>query len=149
MFFFVCCCCHRLYSADGHALIDLLQKVTEPPPAVGQKVLCRHPFQESKRAYVIPTHVESLYKIYWQNGKICQPLPRLEQVRERVQMSLKTLRNDHKRTLNPTPYKVNLNNYRLSSIICNILECVKIWKIYGLEQFINNTELLISGGCQR
>uniref|UniRef100_A0A1I8MF89 Nicotinate phosphoribosyltransferase n=1 Tax=Musca domestica TaxID=7370 RepID=A0A1I8MF89_MUSDO len=105
----------RLYSADGHALIDLLQKVTEPPPAVGQKVLCRHPFQESKRAYVIPSHVESLYKIYWQNGKIVQPLPRLEQVRERVQMSLKTLRNDHKRTLNPTPYKVavsdNLYNF--------------------------------------
>lgn len=97
-----------MYSADGHALIDLLQKVTEPPPVVGQKVLCRHPFQESKRAYVIPSHVESLYKIYWQNGKICQPLPTLEQVRERVQMSLKTLRNDHKRTLNPTPYKVNV-----------------------------------------
>ncbi|KAM7351466.1 nicotinate phosphoribosyltransferase isoform 5-T11 [Cochliomyia hominivorax] len=108
---------YRLYSADGHALIDLLQKVTENPPAVGQKVLCRHPFQESKRAYVIPSHVECLYKIYWQNGKICQPLPTLEQVRERVQMSLKTLRNDHKRTLNPTPYKVNVGvipNYQVS-----------------------------------
>ncbi|KAM7351468.1 nicotinate phosphoribosyltransferase isoform 7-T13 [Cochliomyia hominivorax] len=101
---------YRLYSADGHALIDLLQKVTENPPAVGQKVLCRHPFQESKRAYVIPSHVECLYKIYWQNGKICQPLPTLEQVRERVQMSLKTLRNDHKRTLNPTPYKVSVSD---------------------------------------
>lgn len=101
---------YRLYSADGHALIDLLQKVSEPPPAVGHKVLCRHPFQESKRAYVIPTHVESLYKIYWQNGKICQQLPTLEQVRERVQVSLKTLRNDHKRTLNPTPYKVSVSD---------------------------------------
>ncbi|XP_037927830.1 nicotinate phosphoribosyltransferase isoform X3 [Teleopsis dalmanni] len=106
---------YRLYSADGHALIDLLQKVTEMPPAVGQKVLCRHPFQESKRAYVIPSHVESLYKIYWQDGKIYQKLPTLEQVREKVQISLKTLRNDHKRTLNPTPYKVavsdNLYNF--------------------------------------
>lgn len=105
----------RLYSADGHALIDLLQKVTEPPPSVGQKVLCRHPFQESKRAYVIPTHVELLYKIYWKDGKIVQQLPTLEQVREKVQISLKTLRNDHKRTLNPTPYKVavsdNLYNF--------------------------------------
>ncbi|XP_034475206.1 nicotinate phosphoribosyltransferase isoform X3 [Drosophila innubila] len=99
---------YRLYSADGHALIDLLQKDTEQPPAVGQKVLCRHPFQESKRAYVIPSHVESLYKIYWQAGKICQQLPTLEQVREKVQISLKTLRNDHKRTLNPTPYKVKV-----------------------------------------
>lgn len=99
---------YRLYSADGHALIDLLQKDSELPPAVGQKVLCRHPFQESKRAYVIPSHVESLYKVYWKAGKICQQLPTLEQVREKVQISLKTLRNDHKRTLNPTPYKVGL-----------------------------------------
>lgn len=96
----------RLYSADGHALIDLLQKVSEPAPSVGQKVLCRHPFQESKRAYVIPSHVELLYKVYWKDGKISQQLPTLEQVREKVKISLKTLRNDHKRTLNPTPYKV-------------------------------------------
>uniref|UniRef100_A0A0A1XAE0 Nicotinate phosphoribosyltransferase n=1 Tax=Zeugodacus cucurbitae TaxID=28588 RepID=A0A0A1XAE0_ZEUCU len=105
----------RLYSADGHALIDLLQKVSEPPPSVGQKVLCRHPFQESKRAYVIPSHVELLYKVYWKDGKISQQLPTLEQVREKVKISLKTLRNDHKRTLNPTPYKVavsdNLYNF--------------------------------------
>lgn len=53
----------RLYSADGHALIDLMQKQTEPAPAIGQKVLCRHPFQESKRAYVIPSRVESLYQV--------------------------------------------------------------------------------------
>lgn len=97
---------YRLYSTDGHALIDLLQKVTESPPEVGQKVLCRHPFQESKRAYVIPSRVEPLYKTYWKEGRICQDLPTLEQVREKVQRSLKTVRNDHKRTLNPTPYKV-------------------------------------------
>lgn len=53
----------RLYSADGHALIDLMQKQSEPAPAIGQKVLCRHPFQESKRAYVIPSRVESLYQV--------------------------------------------------------------------------------------
>uniref|UniRef100_D3TNW0 Nicotinate phosphoribosyltransferase n=1 Tax=Glossina morsitans morsitans TaxID=37546 RepID=D3TNW0_GLOMM len=101
---------YRLYSSDGHALIDLLQKVSETPPEVGQKVLCRHPFQESKRAYVIPSRVEPLYKIYWQNGKITQKLPTLELVREKVQKSLKTLRNDHKRTLNPTPYKVSVSD---------------------------------------
>lgn len=55
----------RLFGADGHALIDLLQKNSEPPPEVGQKVLCRHPFQESKRAYVIPTRVEPLFKVRW------------------------------------------------------------------------------------
>jgi nicotinate phosphoribosyltransferase len=106
---------YRLYGADGHALIDLMQRNSEPPPEVGQKVLCRHPFQESKRAYVIPTRVESLYKVYWQNGRVCQPRNTLNQVRERVQKSLKTLRQDHKRNLNPTPYKVavsdNLYNF--------------------------------------
>ncbi|XP_035910930.1 nicotinate phosphoribosyltransferase isoform X1 [Anopheles stephensi] len=105
----------RLYGADGHALIDLLQRVDENPPEVGQKVLCRHPFQESKRAYVIPTQVEPLYRVYWTEGRVAQVLPSLEEVRERVQASLKTLRQDHKRTLNPTPYKVavsdNLYNF--------------------------------------
>lgn len=96
----------RLYGADGHALIDLLQRVDESPPEVGQKVLCRHPFQESKRAYVIPTYVEALYKVYWADGRVTQAMPSLDEVRDRVQNSLKTLRQDHKRTLNPTPYKV-------------------------------------------
>lgn len=54
---------YRLYSGDGHALIDLLQKYSEDAPTVLQKVLCRHPFQESKRAYVIPSRVEALYKV--------------------------------------------------------------------------------------
>lgn len=53
----------RLFSADGHALIDLLQKSSEDPPKVGHKVLCRHPFHEAKRAFVIPSRVEALYKV--------------------------------------------------------------------------------------
>lgn len=53
----------RLYGADGYALIDLLQRSTEEVPQVKHKVLCRHPFQESKRAYVIPSRVESLHKV--------------------------------------------------------------------------------------
>ncbi|XP_077299018.1 nicotinate phosphoribosyltransferase isoform X3 [Arctopsyche grandis] len=101
---------YRLYGADGHALIDLLQRSSEAPPEVGQKVLCRHPFQESKRAYVIPTRVEKLYKLYWKNGEICVKSPPLSHVRERVQNSLKTLRQDIKRNLNPTPYKVAVSD---------------------------------------
>lgn len=55
---------YRLYSADGHALIDLMQKHSEPAPVVGQKVLCRHPFHESKRAHVTPSRVELMYKVH-------------------------------------------------------------------------------------
>lgn len=53
----------RLYSAEGYALVDLLQRSIEPPPQAGQKILCRHPFEETKRAYVKPTRVESLHKV--------------------------------------------------------------------------------------
>lgn len=54
---------YRLYGKQGDPLNDLLQKNSEPPPEVGTKVLCRHPFDEKKRAYVTPTRVESLLKV--------------------------------------------------------------------------------------
>ncbi|PZC75179.1 hypothetical protein B5X24_HaOG206594 [Helicoverpa armigera] len=101
---------YRLFGADGHALIDLLQRSSEPAPEVGQKVLCRHPFQESKRAYVIPSKVEHLYKVYWKDGLIYSMPKPLHEVRERVQSSLRTLRQDIKRNLNPTPYKVAVSD---------------------------------------
>ncbi|XP_058792904.1 nicotinate phosphoribosyltransferase isoform X2 [Phymastichus coffea] len=101
---------YRLYGSDGHALIDLLQRVDEEPPQVGQKVLCRHPFEESKRAYVIPTRVESLHKMYWKEGKILENIPALVETRNHVRESLGTLRNDIKRNLNPTPYKVSVSD---------------------------------------
>jgi len=101
---------YRLYSNDGHALIDLLQRPDEDPPQVGKKVLCRHPFQESKRAWVHPSKVEPLYSCWWENGKIKQDYPSLSKIRDSVQESLQTLRQDHKRSLNPTPYKVGVSD---------------------------------------
>lgn len=32
---------------------------------LAERILCRHPFSESKRAYVVPQHVEELLKCYW------------------------------------------------------------------------------------
>ncbi|XP_044756614.1 nicotinate phosphoribosyltransferase [Coccinella septempunctata] len=96
----------RLYGGEGFALIDILQRTVEDPPEENHRVLCRHPFQESKRAYVTPIRVEKLLKLYWSKGKICQKLPNMQEIRERVKSSLKILRSDIKRSLNPTPYKV-------------------------------------------
>ena len=95
-----------LNSNDGHALIDLLQRPDENPPEVNKRVLCRHPFQESKRVYVTPSKVESIYKCYWSDGQV----PDDYEIRQNVQDSLKTLRQDHKRSLNPTPYKVGVSD---------------------------------------
>ena len=49
-----------------------------------------------------------------------QKLPTLELIRNRVKDSLGTLRNDIKRNLNPTPYKVNLIIYYLQNHKFNI-----------------------------
>lgn len=97
-------------SGNSYALIDLLQRSVEDPPVENCKVLCRHPFQESKRAYVIPTKVEKLLTLYWQNGEIIQYLPTLQEIKENVNMSLKLIRSDIKRSLNPTPYKVAVSD---------------------------------------
>ena len=101
---------YRLYSEDGHALIDLLQRPDEAAPEVNQRVLCRHPFQENKRAWVIPSKVQPLYTCWWEMGQVTRPFPSLAQVRENVQESLQTLRKDYKRSLNPTPYKVAVSD---------------------------------------
>lgn len=100
----------RLYGGDGRALLDLMQRCEEPPPSPGKRVLCRHPFDEAKRAYVCPSHVETLYHVYWKDGKICSPLPPLKEIQERVKNSLRMFRQDHLRGLNPTPYKVSLSD---------------------------------------
>ena len=56
---------------------------------------------------MIPSKVESLYKCYWSDGQVPDDYPSLAEIRQNVQDSLKTLRQDHKRSLNPTPYKVS------------------------------------------
>ena len=45
---------------------------------------------------------------YWQDGALQLEMPSLEQVKGRVGTALGSLRPDHKRNLNPTPYKVVL-----------------------------------------
>jgi hypothetical protein len=46
----------RLYSNDGHALIDLMQLPDEPPPEVNKRVLCRHPFQVQFLSQILRGH---------------------------------------------------------------------------------------------
>ena len=88
------------------AIIDLLQHFHEPVPKVGYKIKCLHPFEASKRTWVTPSLVETLHECNFQNGKCVKVSVSLTNIRNTVQDSLKTLREDHKRSLNPTPYKV-------------------------------------------
>lgn len=101
---------YRLYGSSDTALLDLMQRHDEPKPEVGQRILCRHPYHPTKRVYVLPTRVEALHSVVWQNGKINVVLPTLRQIQTRVRKELADLRPDHLRMLNPTPYKVSLSD---------------------------------------
>ncbi|XP_076261134.1 nicotinate phosphoribosyltransferase-like [Rhynchophorus ferrugineus] len=101
---------YRLYSNNGYALVDLLLRSTEQPPNENEKILCRHPLEESKRAYMMPAKVEKLLNLYWENGQFTKKLPTLKEIKEKVNNSLKSLRSDIKRNLNPTPYKVAVSD---------------------------------------
>ncbi|CAA2982070.1 nicotinate phosphoribosyltransferase 2 isoform X2 [Olea europaea subsp. europaea] len=76
---------------------------------VGERILCRHPFNESKRAYVVPQCVEELLKCYWPGRSDREELPSIKLIRERCIKQLGQMRPDHMRRLNPTPYKVSVS----------------------------------------
>ncbi|KAL1540903.1 Nicotinate phosphoribosyltransferase 2 [Salvia divinorum] len=102
---------YRLYGKEGYPLVDLMTGENETPPKAGERILCRHPFIESKRAYVVPQRVEELMKCYWpgRSGKVREELPPLKVIRERCIKHLEQMRPDHMRRLNPTPYKVSVS----------------------------------------
>ncbi|KAL5705673.1 nicotinate phosphoribosyltransferase [Ranunculus cassubicifolius] len=103
--------CYRLYGREGYPLVDIMTGGNESPPKVSERILCRHPFIESKRAYVVPQRVEELLKCYWpgSSGKTRERLPPLKEIRERCIQQLEQMRSDHMRRLNPTPYKVSVS----------------------------------------
>ncbi|KAL9248657.1 Nicotinate phosphoribosyltransferase 2-like protein [Drosera capensis] len=103
--------CFRLYGKEGYPLVDIMIGENEPPPKVSERILCRHPFIESKRAYVVPQRVEELLQCYWSGSsdKERVELPPLEDIRARCMEQVEQMRPDHMRRLNPTPYKVSVS----------------------------------------
>ncbi|CAF4749116.1 unnamed protein product [Rotaria sp. Silwood1] len=101
---------YRFYDSHGLALCDLMTTADEPEPIAGTRMLCRHPFFETKRAYVTPTTVQCMYRLYWADGQIQHALPTWQEVRSYAQQQIETLRKDHRRNLNPTPYKVSITD---------------------------------------
>jgi nicotinate phosphoribosyltransferase len=98
---------YRLFDKDNCPLIDLLTKADEPEPSVGVPTLCRNPFLETKRAYLTPSRVEALLVPVWIDGQVvAENLSTLLEAKMRAKTQLSFLRSDHKRNMNPTPYKV-------------------------------------------
>jgi nicotinate phosphoribosyltransferase len=104
---------YRLFGLDGCPILDLMQIESEPSPVRGQRLLCRHPFEEKKRCHVTPTKVERVHQLIWDgpNGGYDKDYIdnlTLINARDRCMESLKTLRTDHTRYMNATPYKVSV-----------------------------------------
>lgn len=74
---------YRLVGADGKPLVDIMLMAEESPPIVGERILCRHPFMENKRAYVTPSGVVPLLELVWDGpkGGIQIPIKPLPEVR--------------------------------------------------------------------
>ncbi|CAH2076284.1 unnamed protein product [Thlaspi arvense] len=102
---------YRLFGKEGYPLVDIMTGENEPPPKVGERLLCRHPFNESKWAYVVPQRVEELLKCYWRGNadEAREELEPLKEIRNRCIKQLENMRPDHMRRLNPTPYKVSVS----------------------------------------
>eukprot|EP00921_Rhytidocystis_pertsovi_P011873 GHVQ01019231.1.p1 GENE.GHVQ01019231.1~~GHVQ01019231.1.p1 ORF type:complete len:140 (-),score=13.35 GHVQ01019231.1:220-639(-) len=98
---------YRLYSKTGKPCLDVLQRVTAPPPIAGEKLFCRHLFDDTKRCYVVPTRVESLLEQVWDKGRRVDASPSLMECRGICLAQLQLFREDHLRPINPTPYKVS------------------------------------------
>lgn len=98
-------------------LVDIMQLAADPPPLQQVRVLCRHPFQEKKCAQITPHSVTPLLHCVWnaEQGRVSvagdsgDSSARVQQIREYIASQLAQLRPDHLRYLNPTPYKVSVN----------------------------------------
>lgn len=99
---------YRLYGDNHYPILDLMIQDDEAPPESGKKILCRHPFKNSQRAYVIPSDVELLHHCCWQGRRMLPPEP-LCDVRSYALKQMASLREDHLRNLNPTPYKISVS----------------------------------------
>jgi len=102
----------RIVGREGKALLDVLMGENEASPEPGRRLLCRHPFIERKRVYVTPAAVIPLLECVWDgpNGGPTSPETTSEDVRKYASSQLKLVREDHLRSLNPTPYKVSVSD---------------------------------------
>ena len=123
---------YRLIGRDGIPLVDLIcREAGDAVPIAGEPYLCRHPADDTKQVRVKATTVVPLLHRVWLGKnytKYCasrgiaveieglpdapggvnlrMEFPTLAAIREYSKVQLASFRDDHKRPLNPTPYKV-------------------------------------------
>ncbi len=100
---------YRLLGEEGHYLADVMLLADEEPPHPGRPFLCRHPFLPEQRVRIIPSAVEPLHLDVFANGRVLIAEEPLQAIAARSRQLQERIRADHRRLLNPTPYKVSLS----------------------------------------
>lgn len=99
----------RLLGEQGHYLADVMTLESEPAPSVGKSILCRHPFKPEQQVQIVPSGVEPLHSVVFSGGRSLVEDEPPHLIRERSRRLQQGIRSDHRRYLNPTPYKVSLS----------------------------------------
>ncbi|HET6346395.1 MAG TPA: nicotinate phosphoribosyltransferase, partial [Myxococcota bacterium] len=103
----------RLYGEADTPLLDLLLPASTSDvalPRAGTAIRARHPFEHHKRVVVTPARVEPLHVPVWERGApVAAHVDALATSRARCAAQVASLREDHVRALNPTPYKVSVS----------------------------------------
>jgi len=101
---------YRIFGKERYPLLDLLVEAGAEAPREGKRILCRHPYDGTKRVHITPRRVVPLHHCVWSSGKrIFAPLS-LASIRDYVKLQLSQMREDHLRMINPTPYKVSVTD---------------------------------------
>jgi nicotinate phosphoribosyltransferase len=107
---------YRLYSEDNQALVDLMVGDGEQAPKAGHPVVCRHPFDPDQQCVIKPARVEPLLQLWW-DGRLIKKMQNIEEMRTNCLNSLTCLREDIKRFMNPTPYKVSVSEELFKKLV--------------------------------
>jgi nicotinate phosphoribosyltransferase len=100
----------RLTGKDERFILDIMIAHHEKDPVMGERIICRHPFIERKRAAVTPSRVEQLDALVFDGGKVMPGAQRtLDDAKQALMVQLRSIRPDILRYINPTPYKVSVS----------------------------------------
>lgn len=109
---------YRLYDKMNIPIVDLMLCVDECKPEIMKPIICRHPFLEMKKMIVVPTRIEELsVDIDLTSFKD----DNINVKRDRCIKDMSTIRNDHKRSINPSKYKVSVSE-NLYSLMHSLIE---------------------------
>mmetsp|Transcript_18215 Transcript_18215/g.36678 ORF Transcript_18215/g.36678 Transcript_18215/m.36678 type:complete len:142 (+) Transcript_18215:2-427(+) len=108
---------YRLFGENGKPLLDLMTLADEPAPQPEERILVRHPVTEQLRAYVKPTAVKPLLQLMFDgtqrssggSGVLPEAQISLNEARTLCIAELSSLRAEHTRSVDATPYKLSVS----------------------------------------